>query len=392
MNATASLFAVAPRGTVRRGFTLVELLVVIAIIGILVGMLLPAVQTARESARTSQCLNNIKQLALAAQGHHSAKNCLPNRRGGTCCYNSNANFPSATATNSNSASRRSAFIDLLPYMEELAMYENIMAGDANPTAPGGPYAYSSWGVWNTAPRNLSCPSEGRFRDRSNNYAVCMGDETNINGGTGTTTASGVTRGLWNNRTYTNTSTTGQPQNTGVKFSEVPDGLSKTLLFSERMKGDTTSWVSTDTAGVNKNIKSSIAQLASVTTVPNGCLALSDGINFISGQQVKGMWGNQWTDGQGERIGFNTVLGPNSPSCGGTNVNADNTAVVLPPTSGHMGGVNVAFADGSCRFITDAIDTGNTSTAKSYNSTGASPYGVWGALGTKNGGEQVAPLD
>ena len=151
MNATASLFAVAPRGTVRRGFTLVELLVVIAIIGILVGMLLPAVQTARESARTSQCLNNIKQLALAAQGHHSAKNCLPNRRGGTCCYNSNANFPTATLTNSNNASRRSAFIDLLPYMEELAMYENIMAGDANPTAPGGPYAWSGWGVWPGSP-------------------------------------------------------------------------------------------------------------------------------------------------------------------------------------------------------------------------------------------------
>ena len=67
-------------------------------------------------------------------------------------------------------------------------------------------------------------------------------------------------------------------------------------------------------------------------------------------------------------------------------------MVLPPTSGHIGGVNVAFSDGSCRFITNTIDTGNTSTAKSYNSTGVSPYGVWGALGTKNGGEQVAPLD
>jgi prepilin-type N-terminal cleavage/methylation domain-containing protein/prepilin-type processing-associated H-X9-DG protein len=378
---------------VRRGFTLVELLVVIAIIGILVGMLLPAVQTARESARTSQCLNNIKQLALAAQGHHSAKNCLPSRRGGTCCWNSMANWTSAaTATFASNAARRSAFVDLLPYMEELVMYENIIAGDAS-TAPGGPYAYQSWGPWNTAPQTMTCPTDMRFSSGwSNSYAVCMGDETNINGGTGTTTASGVTRGMWNNRTYTNTSTTGQPQNTGVKFSEVPDGLSKTLLLSERMKGDSTGWVTTGTTGVNKSIKSSIAQLASVTTVPNGCLALSDGTNFISGQQVKGRWGRLWTDGQGERIGFNTVLAPNSPSCGGTNTDADNTAVVLPPTSGHIGGVNVAFADGSCRFITDTIDTGNTGTAMRYNSTGASPHGVWGALGTKNGGEQNAPLD
>jgi prepilin-type N-terminal cleavage/methylation domain-containing protein/prepilin-type processing-associated H-X9-DG protein len=378
----------------RAAFTLVELLVVIAIIGILVGMLLPAVQTARESARTSQCVNNLKQMALAALTHHDAKGSLPNRRGGTCCGGSTANWPpAASATNASNSSRRSGLVDLLPFMEEVIQYENIMAGDAS-NAPGGPSAWASWGPWNTAPRTMSCPSDRQVNAiESVNYAICLGDETNINGNTSTSASNCETRGLWNNRCYANTSTTGAPINTGVRFSDCRDGTSKTILLSERVKGvSNATWAAVGTAGVNANIKVGIAQLASVTTVPNGCLTLADGANYASGTQVKGFWGRRWTDGQAERVGFNTVLAPNSPSCGGTNVNADNTAVVLPPTSWHVGGVNVAFGDGSCRFIANTIDTGNTGVARAWNSTGASPHGVWGALGTRSGGEQNMSLD
>ena len=91
----------------RRGFTLVELLVVIAIIGILVALLLPAVQAAREAARRIQCMNHLKQLGLAAQSHHGAK----------------ASFPLGLEMMPGLDSTRATFfIRLLPYMEEKALY------------------------------------------------------------------------------------------------------------------------------------------------------------------------------------------------------------------------------------------------------------------------------
>ena len=105
--------------------------------------------------------------------------------------------------------------------------------------------------------------------------------------------------------------------------------------------------------------------------------------------MKTVWGLFWTDGQAERVGFHTILPPNGPSCGGTSANADNTTAVLPPTSGHPGGVNVAFGDGAVAFISDSIDTGNLGIVVSSTSSIPSPYGVWGALGTKAGGENAS---
>jgi len=88
------------------GFTLVELLVVIAIIGVLVALLLPAVQAAREAARRSQCLNNFKQLALAAQNHHGAFNYLP---------------VDVSRQPSKPAHRPQLYIQMLPFMEGSAL-------------------------------------------------------------------------------------------------------------------------------------------------------------------------------------------------------------------------------------------------------------------------------
>jgi len=358
-----------------RGFTLVELLVVIAIIGVLVGLLLPAVQSARASSRRAACTNKIKQVALAAINHHETKKSLPSRTGGTCC----------TGSNTQNNGRRSAFVELLPYMEETVMYDDIMAGDAT-YPPGGPYAYTGWTPWNTAPSSLSCPDEfSIYRAAGHNYAICMGDSvtyqnyvqsTNPN----LTTAAG--RGLWNVGAWSTASSPATRANSGVRFRECSDGLSKTILFSERLRGpDNATWATN-----SPDVRQAIAQVASISTSPADCLAVANGQNYAAGTQTKTFWGNLWTDGQAERVGFHTVLPPNAPSCGGTNIYSDNTTAVLPPTSGHPGGVNVAFADGAVAFITNTIDTGTLTTVVSNTATIPSPYGVWGALGTKSGGE------
>ena len=111
----------------RRGFTLVELLVVIAIIGILVALLLPAVQAAREAARRMQCTNNHKQLGLAVHNYHDTYKSLPARAGGT-----------QGPTNLDNQGWLSAWIVLLPFYEQAPMYEQITAGDAaNGISPWG---------------------------------------------------------------------------------------------------------------------------------------------------------------------------------------------------------------------------------------------------------------
>ncbi len=363
----------------RPGFTLVELLVVIAIIGTLVGLLLPAVQSARESARTSSCVNKLKQLALAAQGYESVRKALPARNGGTCCYASS--YPTALR---NNAGRRSAFVDMLPYYEEVQMWDRIQAG-TNTTSqpPGGPEAWGGWSVWDRSPDALRCPSDiaNPTVIPQNSYAVSVGDQV-----TGIYSSSTTGRGVWVTAQYgsVNAATAIAPQQSnGCEFSAIRDGLSKTVMLSERMHGDDSTFT-TNTVP----IRWGIAQVPTVATTPNACLAVGDGQFYVAGTQVKGRWGSRWTDGQAERIAFNTVLPPNSPACGGTNVNADNSDIILPPTSGHPGGVNVAFCDASVRFISESIDCGDTSTVQSAGATigssslSASPYGVWGALGTK----------
>ena len=109
-------------GAARRGFTLIELLVAIAIIGLLIALLLPAVQSARESARRVRCLNNLRQLAIATHNHHQAKNSLPfyscRTSGGT------TGFP-ADAT-CNGEPEGGWFLHLFPYIEQQHVYDTVL--------------------------------------------------------------------------------------------------------------------------------------------------------------------------------------------------------------------------------------------------------------------------
>jgi prepilin-type N-terminal cleavage/methylation domain-containing protein len=389
MSGTKSLHR-SVRRSVRAGFTLVELLVVIAIIGTLVGLLLPAVQAAREAGRRSSCLNNLKQLGVATLNHESARKALPHLAGGTCCWNSNVNDPSKPAGNASNSSRRSGFIELLPFMDEMVMYDNIMAGDLS-NAAGGPSAWSGWGPWNAAPAMLSCPSEMTIqRGTTHNYALSLGDAVGVGYPGPSNDADVVMRGVWHRIGYKKTSSPTtlddiQPRNVGVKIKDITDGTSQTIMMSERCKRRVNQQASFVAATGTELHRESIAQVASINTTPNACLNVAAGDFLVAGTPHKQCWGGQWSDGQAESVGFNTVLPPNAPSCA-TGINRDSQQAVLPPNSYHPGGVSSVFADGSVRFIADSVDTGNLGTAVNNKSTGGSPHGVWGALGSKSGGE------
>src|SRR3989304_6126583 len=133
------------------GFTLVELLVVIAIIGILIALLLPAVQAAREAARRSQCTNNLKQIGLALHNYHSAANCFPFRQGGSGFHLA----PSwGTDGAANNQGRLSGMGLLLPYMEQTALFQQITSR----TTIGTRTSYSwGWEPWSGTNNGVACP-------------------------------------------------------------------------------------------------------------------------------------------------------------------------------------------------------------------------------------------
>jgi prepilin-type processing-associated H-X9-DG protein len=98
----------------------------------------------------------------------------------------------------------------------------------------------------------------------------------------------------------------------------------------------------------------------------------------------------WQDAQPMYVAFNTVLPPNAPACADGGNWGDSNHLVIPPASRHPGGVNGSMSDGSVRFFSETIDAGNLSVFQPPY--GASNYGVWGALGSKAGGETVQLTD
>lgn len=373
----------------RFAFTLVELLVVIAIIGILVGLLLPAVQAAREAARRMQCTNNLKQLGLAVLNYESAYKRLPNKSGGTASL---VGSPERLNGNYN---RLSPFVPLLPFIEQTALYTRIQAGNETTAlgvvAPGGPSGWfpridgstvsNRYYPWTVSIPSYQCPSDSIIpistgEHGTNSYAVNMGDLiVSVNG------ASQMRGPLGGTGVY-------------KKLGAVIDGTSNTIVFSERVAHNANNFNdgTLKTATGNELVVRYEAQQLTIQTSPSSCSAKAIGNKFAPGTLIKARFGILWTDGQAERIGFNTVLGPNKPSCfGDTNTAADSNVVVLPASSMHTGGVNILSLDGAVRFLTDGVDTGNTS-AINPTPSGQSLYGVWGALGTLDGGEVAAAID
>src|SRR4051812_28657474 len=204
----------------RRGFTLIELLVVIAIIGVLIALLLPAVQSAREAARRSQCTNNLKQIGLGMHNYHSALGSFP--------PGASKNPKNGPGDSDLTWSSWSAHGLLLPYMEQRALYDaaNFSWG-VNPY--GDPCYYVNSTVANTIVNGFLCPSDPNAgRPNINNYFASVG-----------TTSDFMTVNCWGgiNPACKATGSTGVfTFFDAYGIAQITDGTSNTVAYSESLTG------------------------------------------------------------------------------------------------------------------------------------------------------------
>jgi prepilin-type N-terminal cleavage/methylation domain-containing protein/prepilin-type processing-associated H-X9-DG protein len=351
-------------------FTLVELLVVIAIIGALIALLLPAVQAAREAARRMQCANNMKQFSLALHNYHDTLNILP-----PGCLNTNG---SGTAL---VCALASAHMLLMPYMEQGARYEGwVSAG--YPGAHTNPPSGQRW-AWLSDPiPTLRCPSDPNLatpnyynaeNSARQNIMTCRGDTVYRNWQSSIDISAEDQRGIFG-VIY------------GFTLSSASDGTSNTLTVSEAISSRRQGTDEVKGGFYNRNN-------ADLHTDPiTNCLnaAVNTTTKKLNSPSTGGVWrGLFFNEGRPAVSGFTTVLPPNSPSCSYANDAGYNWGV-HSPSSAHSGGVNAALLDGSVRFISDTINSRDTTIALPATTTtiinsGASPYGVWGNLGAKDDG-------
>jgi prepilin-type N-terminal cleavage/methylation domain-containing protein/prepilin-type processing-associated H-X9-DG protein len=312
--------------TRRRGFTLIEVLVVIAIIGVLVAMLLPAVQAAREAARRAQCTNNLKQIALAMQNYHSAHNTFPPGR--------------VRSRVDGLGLVYSAFAQVLPELEARPVYDAINFSLNADRGVGGPENDTARRMRVAA---FLCPSDttSEFDTPEQspiNYMMSVGTRHSVIDNDGI---------LF--------------ENSRVSIARVRDGTSQTALVSEVSR--------TETLAANHVIDLPGLKIVSyeATCRPNG-------------PAVPRARGNRWIYGAPNHTMYSHHRPPNhrDPDCRGgspfgdaNNAAWDRLSLDTAARSWHPGGVHVAFADGGVRFVKD----------------GVAPT-VWRALGTREGGEVV----
>lgn len=318
------------RETLRKGFTLIELLVVIAIIGVLIALLLPAVQSAREAARRAQCVNNLKQLGIALHNYHDTEGSLP--LGRTIPFNQSF----------------SQFARILPYIEA-----GSIAGAINFDWGYGAAANTTAGGTRVAV--LTCPSDG-----AELVPASMGP-TSYRANEGTSVV------MWYGKSDTANVNAGMPAPNGLFFSDIKvtlaairDGTSNTAAFSEHVLGDFDQGVATE--------KADTFRPGTYPATPDEAVQMCRNMNWrdVSLQGVSAV-GAPWIYGYHSTSSYWHSGPPNSRSC------------MFPPSrimtvanSNHPGGVNVCFADGSVRFVKDTVD-----------------LSTWRALGTRNGGEVVS---
>jgi prepilin-type N-terminal cleavage/methylation domain-containing protein/prepilin-type processing-associated H-X9-DG protein len=321
-----------------RGFTLIELLVVIAIIAVLIALLLPAVQSAREAARRAQCINNLKQIALAAQNYHEVNNTFP----------IGTNMQPDPMFLWYYVEDTSTFVSMLGFFEQMPLYN---AMNWNRTITSG----TNSTVYAAGLASLWCPSDGQIIGKRSSFGAYGGwaggsDNPNL---TVAYSSYGCCFGTWHpeilnycgvmspapmtscpsfaaiNNTINGAFRISYP----VSIAGITDGTSNTFLYSERANG---AFTATDSLCYDWWGDCVSADTIFTTLYPINA--------FKKIPQVFEEYDDSWADGA---------------------------------SSFHPGGANFAFADGSVHFIKDSISTWQ------FNATTGYPNGV-----TDNNGVQV----
>ena len=319
----------------KRGFTLVELLVVIAIIGILIGMLLPAVQQVREAARRTQCANNLRQVSLAALNYESAHMQLPPGN-----YRRLDAVAGALGTWGHSH-----WVSTLPFTEQNGItnaYDTQYEGWTGTNNNANPNLAA---VANAAIPYLICPStplevfpfhdpDGKLAgDNSNPSATgMMPCYTGISGAYDPSNPKGEIA-LQNSSFHSqNGALTVDYDNSlkGIRLGQFPDGTSNTMIFAEQ-----SDWTFVEDSG-SKRL---------VDCRADGNHGFSMGTRVLRGTGMDNRVWNITT----VRSRINEKNLDNAPGSEG------NMACNRPIQSAHPGGVNVSFVDGSVHFLTDNLD-------------------------------------
>lgn len=323
--------------TRRIGLTIVELLVAMSAISLLVALLLPAVQLARENARRGHCLNNLREILHACSAHEGARGAFP--------YTSVTFFDSSHKLHPACSPHER----LLPYLEQGAIDAKIDFSDYPIDMAAAPLSSSHNGA--LIPMSIGvfrCPSDSGLAG-GNNYRACMGfgpgiftpKETNMCADPGNGAGAFV-----NGR--------------AVKAAEFFDGLANTVMFSERVTGS---------RGAYRpycDYRVYLGNICTVTDAVDICGSLAAGPTDSNG-------GATWLFGGWRQTWYNHVLTPNSriPDCSAGDIIEGGGNGAYTARSYHPGGVNAAFASGSARFINEQID-----------------QRTWRALSTRAGEEAI----